>query len=349
MNKGFVFGKFMPFHRGHEAMIHFALSVCEELTVLICCSNKEPIPAVTRRAWIAATFADCDRVRVEVFEYDETQLPNTSETDAGVSALWAAQFRQLLPDQQVVVTSEPYGDLVADFMGIRHIPFNMARDLVPVSASKIRTDLPAYWAYLPAAVKQSYVIKIVVLGTESTGKTTLTMKLAAHFNANAVMEAGRDLIPDSNHFSVQDLYRVADAHAASITKAAAGNSPLLIIDTDIHTTISYAAFTFNETLQINTSIFDASKAALYLYLNNDVPYYQDGTRLSEKDRNLLDVSHRRILAQYGVSYVEITGDWEQRFKKAQELVQALIDRLTGLCVVGIDNVVAYPGISGHRN
>ncbi|KAA2243364.1 AAA family ATPase [Chitinophaga agrisoli] len=324
MNRGFVFGKFMPFHKGHEAMIRFALSVCDELTVLICCSTKETIPAATRKHWIESSFAASVRIRVTVFEYDETLLPNTSETDAGVAELWAAQFSQLLPGRNIVVTSEPYGDLVAGFMGIRHIPFNMEKDLFPVSATKIRADLWTYWEYLPDAVKRSYITKVVLLGTESTGKTTLAMKLAAHFNANAVMEAGRELIPDSNHFSVQDLYKVADAHAASITAMMAGNSPLLIIDTDIHTTISYAAFTFNETLQISPSVFAANKAALYLYLNNDVPYYQDGTRLSEKERNLLDASHRQVLTQYGISYVEISGDWDQRFAKAVELVNALI-------------------------
>ncbi len=39
------------------------------------------------------------------------------------------------------------------------------------------------------------------------------------------------------------------------------------------------------------------KADLYLYLNNDVKYVQDGTRLSKNERDLLDISHRQILIE----------------------------------------------------
>jgi HTH-type transcriptional repressor of NAD biosynthesis genes len=55
MTKGFVFGKFLPFHKGHEAMIKFALTKCDFLTVLVCCSDKESIPDTFRKSWIEKT------------------------------------------------------------------------------------------------------------------------------------------------------------------------------------------------------------------------------------------------------------------------------------------------------
>jgi HTH-type transcriptional repressor of NAD biosynthesis genes len=45
MIKAFVFGKFYPFHKGHEAMINFALSKCDFLSVLVCSSDKEKTAA----------------------------------------------------------------------------------------------------------------------------------------------------------------------------------------------------------------------------------------------------------------------------------------------------------------
>ena len=56
MIKAFVFGKFLPFHKGHEAIINFALTKCDFLTVLVCCSDKENITAMTRQKWIEKTF-----------------------------------------------------------------------------------------------------------------------------------------------------------------------------------------------------------------------------------------------------------------------------------------------------
>lgn len=326
MNKAFVFGKFMPFHKGHEAMINFALSACDFLTVLVCCSDQEPIPATLRQSWLEDTFRHIPQIEILTYCYDEQLLPNTSETSAAVSEIWAAQFKTLFPDYNIVVTSEPYGDLVAGFMGIRHIPFNIEKNLYPISATNVRADLLNTWAYLPDAVKASLVTKVVLLGTESTGKTTLTRKLATHFKAGAVMEAARDIVADSNDFNTDDLYLIAATHAAGIRQMALGESPLLIIDTDIHITLSYGEYAFGETLQIDQGTWQANKADLYLYLNNDVDYVQDGTRLSETERNRLDLSHRRTLDKFSIPYEEITGNWEERFKKSVKLVEQLLQR-----------------------
>lgn len=327
MRKGFVFGKFMPFHKGHEAMIRFALSNCDELSVLICCSNRETLPAPVRQVWLEHTFREEPRVKVLVYQYDERILPNTSETSPLASELWAAQFKTIFPHHSLVVTSEPYGQLVAGFMGITHIPFDMDKRKYPVSASQIRNNLPGTWQYLPDTVKSSLVTKVVLLGTESTGKTTLTGRLATHFNGTAVMEAGRDIIADSNDFSINDLYNIATEHARRIDRAATANSPLVIVDTNIHITLSYAEFAYNTALSVDRDIFESNRADLYLYLNTDAPYIQDGSRLSEQERNGLDVSHRRVLDRYGITCEEISGaDWDERFEQAVVLVEQLMQR-----------------------
>lgn len=307
-------------------MIRFALSYCDELSVLICCSNKETLPAPVRQVWVEETFRHDPRIKVLVFQYDESLLPNTSETSALVSELWAAQFKFLFPDHSLVVTSEPYGELVADYMGITHMAFDMKKAKYPVSASKIRSNLPETWQYLPDAVKASLVTKVVLLGTESTGKTTLTTRLSEHFNCTGVLEAGRDIITDSNDFGIKDLYLIAREHAARIDRATKGVSPLLVIDTNIHITLSYGEFAFNAELSVDRGIFESNRADLYLYLNNDAPFVQDGTRLSEEDRNRLDVSHRRVLDKYGVTCEEIRGDWDERFERAVVLIEQLMQR-----------------------
>ncbi|MVT09368.1 AAA family ATPase [Chitinophaga tropicalis] len=321
MIKAFVFGKFMPFHKGHQALISFALQHCDALSVLVCCGDKETLPAAVRTQWLKDIYADEPRISVITYEYEESFLPNTSVTSETVSQLWAAQFLKLLPGHSLVITSEPYGDLVAGFMNIRHILFDKERVQFPVSATRIRTEPAAYWKYLPYRVKEDLVTKVVILGTESTGKTTLTERLSKHFHCAAVMEAGRDIVSDSNEFSMDDIRLIAVTHAERIA-AAADKSPLLIIDTDIHITLSYAQYAFGEEPVIDTSVFKRNKAGLYLYLKNDVPYMQDGTRLSEEERNLLDVSHRKTLEKYGINYIEICGDWEQRFEQAATAIEA---------------------------
>lgn len=324
MTKAFVFGKFLPFHKGHEAMINFALSKCDFLTVLICCSDKENIPDTVRSSWIQKTFENEKKVEVRTFNYLESELPNTSETSESVSKIWADIFKKILPDYSLLITSEEYGNFVAAFMNIQHMAFDIPKKLFPVSATAVRKNVFANWKYLPDSVKPDFAIKVVILGTESTGKTTLTEKLAKHFNCSLVLEAAREIIANSNNFSFNDLYLVATEHAKRIDKIILADNPLVIIDTDIHTTKSYSRFTFEKELEISAEIYNSNSANIYLYLNNDVVYLQDGTRLSEAERNLLDLSHRQVLTDHKIDIIEIKGDWDKRFEKAVEQVNKII-------------------------
>lgn len=324
MVKAFVFGKFLPFHKGHEAMIRFALTKCDKLSVLICVSDQEKIMGAVRKEWIRKTFSEEENISIEILNYLESELPNTSESSQAVSQIWSKIFLEKFPGHSIVVTSEPYGNYVANCMGIQHIPFDPPRNQVPVSATKVRNHLFDYWHFLPDAVKSFFAIKVVLLGTESTGKSTLTRQLALHYDATAVEEAGRDLVPDSSDFKFDTLLLVANEHACRIDAATTGSAPLLLIDTDIHITISYAEFCFQKILQVSGAIYASNRADLYLYLNNDVPHIQDGTRMSRSERNLLDRSHRKILKDHHINYVEIKGTYDQRFQKAIEAIDKLL-------------------------
>lgn len=324
MTKAFVFGKFLPFHKGHEAMINFALSKCDFLTVLICCSDKENISDTARSSWIHKTFENEKKVGVRTFNYLESELPNTSETSKEVSEIWADIFKKQLPDYSLLITSEEYGNFVAAFMNIQHIAFDIPKKLFPVSATAVRNDVFANWKFLPDSVKPDFAIKVVILGTESTGKTTLTEKLARHFNSSLVLEAAREIIANSNAFTFDDLQLVATEHAKRINKTILADSPLVIIDTDIHITKSYSRFTFEKELEIPADIYNSNRANIYLYLNNDVEYLQDGTRLREAERNSLDLSHRQVLTDHNIDIIEIKGNWNERFEKAVEQINNLI-------------------------
>jgi HTH-type transcriptional repressor of NAD biosynthesis genes len=317
MIKALVFGKFMPFHKGHEAMIRFALSRADFLSVLVCCSDQEEIAGTLRKQWICHTFAGTEGLEVEVLDYQESEFPNTSVSSRAVSKVWAQLFKEHYPDHNLLITSEPYGEFVADFMGIEHLAFDSKRSTVPISASLIRQFPIANWDFIPAAVRPFYALKVAILGTESTGKTMLSEKLADFYHCGLVLEIGRELIPDSREFNFEDLHLVAEAHATKITEQSAGNHPLIILDTDIHITESYARFVFQKELSVSEAIRNVNQASLYLYLNNDVPYVQDGTRLSLEERNLLDQSHRQILAERNIDFVEISGNWEERFQQAK--------------------------------
>jgi HTH-type transcriptional repressor of NAD biosynthesis genes len=78
MKTGLVLGKFLPLHKGHMALVDFALRHCDQLIVLLCSSPFEIIPGTVRKQWLLDTFGANQRVRVQLTEYNEEELPNTS-------------------------------------------------------------------------------------------------------------------------------------------------------------------------------------------------------------------------------------------------------------------------------
>jgi HTH-type transcriptional regulator, transcriptional repressor of NAD biosynthesis genes len=102
----------------------------------------------------------------------------------------------------------------------------------------------------------------------------------------------------------------------------------------VHITKSYASFVFRRELHLSQDILDHNKAAIYLYLNNDVPHEQDGTRLNEEERNLLDLSHRQTLAKNGIRFHEIKGNWQERFEQSIAIVNQTLKENTKIALAG---------------
>lgn len=325
MIKAFVFGKFMPFHKGHEALITFAATHCDELLVIPCVSDREHLAGSLRKAWIEDTFVANKKIRVYVLNYSEQELPNTSESSLEVSKLWAEKFKSILPEVGLLISSEPYGEYVAHFMGIEHLFFDVNRTLVPVSATKIRLNPYENWDYLPDAVKPFYQKKVVILGTESTGKTTLTEYLSKYFGAALVRELGRDLIPNSDNFEPKDLERVAAAHQEETQRAIKSLNPLIVMDTDIHITQSYAYFKFGAYLNLPDEWYQTQKADLYLYLTAETPYIQDGSRLSKNERDKLDQYHLSTLTKFGIVFKTLYGNYNSREEEALRMIRRLLE------------------------
>jgi HTH-type transcriptional repressor of NAD biosynthesis genes len=64
----------------------------------------------------------------------------------------------------------------------------------------------------------------------------------------------------------------------------------------------------------------ANQFALHIFLDTDCPFVQDGTRLSEQERNALSGFHLQQLKDAGAEYVVVGGNWEERFEQAKTVI-----------------------------
>lgn len=318
---GLVLGKFMPLHTGHLALIDFGLKYCDRLIVLVCSSDKEVIAGEVRVSWLKQIASDNSRLQVEHLHYNEDLLPNTSVSSREVSELWAVKIGQLFPHLDILFSSEPYGDYMAEFLEIEHKCFDIDRAQVQISASSILKDPFGKWDFIAEPAKPYFVKKIVLLGSESTGKSTLAERLAKEFKTVHVPEMARDIIEKTTEVVYDDLIKIATLHAKTILEYTKKANKLLFCDTDVNITSSYSQYLFNQNLVVPSWIAEANKADLYILLETDCPFVQDGTRLSEEERNDLSKHHKEHLTNAGLKYHVITGNWDARFEQAKKLIE----------------------------
>ena len=168
------------------------------------------------------------------------------------------------------------------------------------------------------------IIKVCLVGTQSTGKSILTEKLANYYNTTFVDEVGREIVPVTEGSTMELLYTIAVEHAKKIIEKTEEANRVLFIDTDLIITKSYADFLFKKDLIVEDWIEKANQCDLYLYSSKNAPFHQDGTRLNEEERNLMDISHLKAFKKAGIKLNFLTGGWEERFEQAIELVNELL-------------------------
>ena len=315
-----VFGKFSPIHKGHIALIRFAQSQCDHLYVLLCVGD-EPIPGKDRLGWLLDLFKDDLDIEVRI---TDVQLPLVPYSSKMVSKVWAKYLKETYPDVNHLFTSERYGDFTAEFMNIKHVLFDTDRDEFFVSGTKIRNHPFVYWNYIPDIVKPYFVKKICICGTESTGKSIMTERLAKRYHTNFVPEWGRTLCPVTDECDVDTILRIAEAHAKDINEKIISSNKMLFSDTDLNTTKMYSFFLFDKIPTFDKWVEDANKFDLYIFLENDVPLIDDGTRLDEKRRDELRDYHYDFLISQGCKVVIVNGsDWEIRYEKATRFIDEI--------------------------
>lgn len=167
------------------------------------------------------------------------------------------------------------------------------------------------------------MLRVVLSGVESVGKSTLGEQLAAHFGGLWVPEFGRTYTERLRRdLQLEDHYAIAEGHEIAADQAASVHPPVLIEDTDVVMTTAWATMLFGERDLILAE--RASRAELHLLLLPDVPFVSDPVRMfGEEDERLR--FHDIVVAEFearGLAPVEISGGWKERQDVAISTIEA---------------------------
>lgn len=319
--RGLVLGKFLPYHAGHAHLIRSARAAVDQLTVLVCSLAREPIPGALRFRWVRDANPDCRVVHVT------DEVPQAPDEDAEFWPTWTALVERYAGRVDVVFTSEPYGDELARRIGARHVSVDEDRATIPVSATAIREDPIGNWDYIPPVVRPYFARRVALVGTESTGKTTLAERLAAHFETEWVPEYGRpycEIFP-AESLTLPDFEAIAWGQATWEDERAMQANRVLICDTELQTTATWSDLIAGERPGWLTRVARERPYDLFLLLEPDVPWVADGLRVLEERRERHTELLRGELAAAGRRMVEVAGTFEEREAIAIHAIESLLD------------------------
>lgn len=329
---GMYGGTFNPLHLGHVRCMLSAANQCDKLIVVISNGvNRHEIDIRQRYRWVYETVRHFPHVRIFVLSDDAPSKEAYSEE------LWYADAEKVKAFAGEPITAVFFGnDYKPDSMWAKCYPeaemVIMPRD--GISSTVIRKSPLACWDMMPDYVRPCFVKKVLLIGTESTGKSVLTTSLARHYNTVFLEEVGRELSMRSGTdlwMLPQDFTDILLQHKVKQIGMIQKANRVFFEDTNCLTTLFYVNFLEGKEKEKNRKLAEAlselNEYDLVLLLGPDVAFVQDGDRSLEiaADRERFTGILKRMCEEHGLKVAEINGDYEERYRQAVALVDRLLE------------------------
>lgn len=180
--------------------------------------------------------------------------------------------------------------------------------------------------------KPANVIKVVLFGPESTGKTTLAQELADHYKTEWVPEYAREYLQvkwdkEEKTCEPQDLIPIAEGQIRLENYLTKKANKLLICDTDLLETKVYSeAYYLGYCEPVLEKYALQNIYDLYLLTSIDIPWEKDDLRDKPNQRERMFLYFKETLEKYNKNFVILSGDNKKRFKRAIKSIDKLLDK-----------------------
>lgn len=322
-NIGIYTGSFLPLHLGHvDCILQAANQCCHLYIILRSDSEHDPIDFKYRYRWLYTITKHLKSIKIIAIDCSSNELTKQDadtiieSIDGDIDVVFCdgeqneSDFRNYFPESDVI-----------------------AFPAYKVSAKEILSQPYVYWEHIAKPAQIHFVRRVLMVGGESGGKSTLSINLAHHYNTNYIEEAGRELsfLSGTDKLMLQEDYTVILLQQ-KINEINAINTSnrVLFIDTEALVTQFYLNFLEGDSVSRNVFLSNAIDSVndfdLILFLEPDVQFVQDGTRNVEIQNHRLKYSEqiKQLLKDHGRPFLSIHGTYQERYEQAVRLVDELL-------------------------
>mgnify|MGYP000901522341 CR=1 FL=1 len=267
LKNGIIFGKFYPLHIGHVDFIQQASGFVKNLYVVVCSdvdrdkelveeSRMKKMPTIKDRLrFVEKTFKHQKNIKIIHLAEDgipfypngwklwservqETLLKNNIKVDV----IFTNETQDIQNYKDNFLTLPNFEKTFDKNLEIKVI--DVKRNNFHISATEIRKNPYKNWFFIPKYVREFFILKVGIIGSEHSGKTNLTHKLANYYNTTYVKEYRKEYIREilqnnEDNLQYEDYSQIAYGQNQKISEAVKNADRLIIVDTEFTSLQSY--------------------------------------------------------------------------------------------------------------
>ncbi|KMY78844.1 nicotinamide-nucleotide adenylyltransferase [Leuconostoc mesenteroides] len=348
---GVFFGTLAPMHVGHQAEIYKAAALNDGVVVIASGYTNDRgyqigLSVEKRFRYLREAFSDETDIKVDYI--NEDNIPMMPDGWDEWTRIIVETVKRNIVNKDAMITFYTGEKDYKNQLETR-LPKNgqfkvslMDRTVLKISATDIRKDPIGNWDYINRVFRRHFAKKVTVMGSASTGKSTLVRRLARTSNSPFSEEYAREYQEKSNvsdeELVVKDYIRLIqgqyDVNSREINSPA--NNGLTIFDTDAMVTKVYADMWLNDVDNAQLKpLFDNTIGEelidLILLIPPVTPYVDDGFRnMTTSDNDSRWAFHRHLLEvieEYGFTdklvILDAKGDSDDPYGYYARYLQAL--------------------------
>lgn len=163
--------------------------------------------------------------------------------------------------------------------------------------------------------------KIVLVGPESTGKSTLTKELATHFKAPFITEYARDYIEHLDRdYTQEDILKIAKKQHQLENKISTTH-PYLFLDTDIVVCKIWSEYKYQNCDDWILSNIKNEIDRYYILCDIDLNWKYDPQREHPNNRKEIFDIYKKELSKLKLSFQIVSGNKKERLNNALAIIQ----------------------------